>query len=184
MARSARGTVALYRALADRRRLATLSVDGPVPDASAGTDLLRLEAWTERAVVRAGSEVRVRFRVTVAAGWHVNPAEVRDPDLVPTVLAGPAEGPATLARTTAPSPVERVLIEGMDPVPVLEGGFAVRAVIVIAADAPAGPLGVLLTLTFQPCSGTECQAPRTLDVTLPLVVAAEEGPPRHESLFR
>lgn len=180
--RMAPGLTALYRALSIRMRAA--EEEGAAPgDALAEDDVLRVDAYVERGEAAPGSRVAVALRVHVAEGWHVHPTDPDDEALVPTSVALEEPAPVRAEAWTWPSAALAAPAEGAAEIRMLAGAFWIRGVLVVPDDAPPGPRRVRMTLRYQPCSGTSCQAPRTLEVDVPLRFATKDGPARHEAIF-
>jgi hypothetical protein len=178
------GVVALYRALADRLALEEAGHGAPPPgDVVVDEAPLRVDAFVERDTVRLGGSCRLALRLTLAEGWHVNPENAAAADLVPSRLALAEGAPARLEGVDWPEPVRRALAPGQAPVDVLEGTVWVRARLVVPSDVPPGPRLVPLRLIVQPCSGTECLAPREVRLDLKVRYDASDGPARHDAVF-
>jgi len=159
-ARAARGTVALYRALAlalDARRQADRrALDG---DARAVSDGIEADLFVERDEVRLGSRVAFALRVTVPAGWHV-------------------------ADTLTLVPQNPVALKDVHHPPGdLEGTFWIRGLLEMPTGVPLGPRRVPLRLRLQPCTRTACEAERDLVLHLPLRFAEANGPRRYPAIF-
>jgi len=179
-ARAARGTVALYRALA--LRLATAPPEARTGDVSVDVDPVRVDAFLERREAAPGRRVRLALRVALADGWHVNADRPSDPDLVASALQAADGAPARLADVRWPEPVSRPLVDGGDAVALFEGTFWVRAVLEVPAGAPPGPRRIPLVLTLQPCDAASCLAPREIRLALALRFG-EDGAALHPGVF-
>jgi hypothetical protein len=182
--RAARGTVALYRAIALGRALSprTHGDDAP-PDLRVESGGLTAALYLERDAVRPGGTVAVALRVEVPPGTHVNASDPAEPHLVPTALELPGDAPVRLGDVRYPEGEARVLAPGTGPLRVLEGVFWIRGHLEVRADAPDGPRRVPLRLRLQPCRGTACEPERVLDLGVGVRVAAADGPPRHAAVF-
>jgi uncharacterized protein YyaL (SSP411 family) len=186
--RTARGVVALFRALADRRALPAPSAAAEAPAAGPGDARVRqgvadVDAWLERAEAKRGSRVRVMVRVALDPGWHVNAAKVSSPDLVPTALGAAPRSPVVLEEVSYPPATTRALGPGQAPSALYEGAFWVRGVLRVPDDALEGPRKVALVLTLQPCDATSCRAPEEVRLELALRFGPDDGPPRHAGVF-
>ena len=171
--RAARGTVALYRALALRRvqRAAAGPTHAP-GDVSLAAEPVQVDAFLERASARPGERVRLAVRVVLAPGWHVNGAAPEEAGLVATTLRPGADAPARLTDLAVPA---------RGP---LAGVIWIRGVLEVPADAARGPRRIVLVLTLQPCDAASCQAPRDLALDLPLRFDPEaERERRHPEVF-
>ena len=172
-ARAARGTVALYRALAHRLEQRTAAGPASTPgDVSLASDLVQVDAFLERSSARPGERVRFAIRVVLEPGWHVNGARPADTSRVATTLSAAEGAPVTLAEYSLPTG---------EP---LEGTFWIRGVLLVPERAAPGPRRIPLILTLQACGASSCQAPRDLALDLPLRFDSEaDGERRHPGVF-
>jgi len=184
VARAPSGTMAFVRTFAARAAAEPRGIAPATGDASGRAGPLAVEAFLERGEADPGSAVRVLLRVTLDAGWHVNPAGPAAGDLVPTTLTLAAPASVELRGVVFPPAARAAPGPGAAPVPLLAGTFDVVATLVVPAGTPLGAREVALALGFQPCDATSCRLPSTLRIDLPLRVAAVDGPPRHPTLFR
>jgi uncharacterized protein YyaL (SSP411 family) len=180
-AQTARGVVALCRALALRLKL---EASAPAPEALGAGDahveqgVASVDAWIERGEARPGASVRYALRVKLAEGWHVNATEA-PPGRVATTLALAPKSPVNLGPPTWPG--ARDLCAGIPPGFV--GTFWVRGEVHVPAAAPLGPRRVSLVLTLQPCDATSCRAAEELRLDLALRFAEADAPARHPAVF-
>ncbi|MDJ0522710.1 MAG: hypothetical protein QNJ90_11640, partial [Planctomycetota bacterium] len=71
-----------------------------------------------------------------------------------------------------------------EALPLHEGTFEIRAVLVVPEDAPPGPRRIPLVLGLGACNDRQCLEPQEIRLDLALRFAAETGERRHPSLFR
>ena len=181
-ARAPTGTTALVRLVADRLASAATGAVLDKPDLSVRRGPAVVDVFLERAQARPGARVRVRVRVALDAGFHVNAPGAAAADRVPTALAA-AKGPAELVDVAFPAagPLPGT---GEPPIVGYEGAFDVAAALAVPAGAAPGPRKIGLLLSFQPCDHASCLAPEEVRLDVPLRFADEDGPALHPRLFR
>ena len=181
--RMSSGVVALLRALRTRMRLEREGSRAAVRgDVHARRGVAQVDVFLERGQARPGTKVGLVVRVTLDPGWHVNAHTPSGAELIPTVLSQAAGKVAALVDLRYPQGVVRAL--GGSDVALYEGGFEIRAALEIPADALPGPRKIPLVLRWQPCNEGSCQAPVELELDVPLRFDGQDGPRRHEALFR
>lgn len=135
--------------------------------------------WTftlERETLSPGETLRGWLTFTFPDPWHVNARHPKDNTLIPTVLEPGSD--ATAVRITGivyPEPKsfrfefseEEVLVYGPE--------FSIGVILEAAASGAPGPYKVPLTLRYQACNNTTCMPPRTLELSLDVMVGPEGG---------
>ncbi|QDV37737.1 thioredoxin domain-containing protein [Tautonia plasticadhaerens] len=152
-------------------RLATPAGPGQGGQPAAGRPIVSAEAGGPDRPVRPGSPFEVRVALTIADPYHLNANPAGAANLIPTTLALPDDSPAELVEVSYPDPVRKALAGQEAPIPLFEGTATLTARLLLADDAPAGPLTLTLRLRYQACDDRSCLAPANLEVPVRLDVA-------------
>ncbi len=155
--------------------------EGPPDDAPAAAPLPgapgAVTAMAEPAApasVAPGGEFRVDVVLTIKAGHHIYANPAGSDDVIPTTLSLAPGSKATLAGVDYPTGEAKVLAaNGPGKVLVLEREARFPARVKLAADAPPGPIDVILKVRTQACNDRACLAPQTLEV--PVRVEVKPG---------
>lgn len=153
----------------------------PVGAAGSGAgkaEILRAQAVpVSGAVTQPGAAVRLDVTLTLASGWHVNANPAGDPAMRPTVVELAPQSPGTLVAVRYPAGIPQPGPGGPfgDPTAaplVYESGTIIPVAVRLPADAPTGPMNLMLRLKYQACNDRACRPPATLDLPVRLEVAA------------
>ncbi|MDJ0976634.1 MAG: DUF255 domain-containing protein [Planctomycetota bacterium] len=172
--------MALYRAMVLRQQQeAAGTAHAAVGDVHLRQDVALVDLFAARDRTKPGSRVPILVRVALDEGWHA--AGPGGEAVLPMELKLAEGAPAALENVRFP---EASRIE--DAQPRYGGTFEIGAELVVPADAPPGPRRVTLLLTIQVCSDKDgiCKAPETITLDLPLRYAAEDGEPKHPTVFK
>jgi len=154
------------------------------PAAAQGPDLA-VEVVAETNAAHPGSRVRMAAVVTVPEGWHINAHEPLEEFLIPTELAVEPAHSIGFAGTVYPEPEEFQLEGSSDTMLVYGGRFPIGFVLDVPDSIDAGDYSLDATLRFQACNDTQCWAPTSLDVAIPVIVvpASESLIPQRPDVF-
>ena len=136
--------------------LALSSVSGL---AQARRPTAQLAPVVESKVHRPGSTARLRLRVALPKGFHVQADKPRDPALVATVLTVTPPRGTTLVGVTYPKPVDLKQAGAPQPLAVFEEVFEIVVQLRLQPSVAAGKLTVPASLRYQACNDSICFIP-------------------------
>ena len=127
--------------------------------AVAARPLVRWSVIPSSVSIPAGRSVTVQATLAVAPGWHVTAADAPTGSGLAAARLEALDGAPTV--TLAPGQLPRGrrerLVAGGDEVPLYRGTTTFP--LTLQAGAAAGRRRIILRLTVQPCSASECRAP-------------------------
>jgi hypothetical protein len=119
--------------------------------------------------VSAGSTAKVPIAVQVEAGYHVNSNKPADRFLIPLQLTWNA-GLLEAGKVDFPKAEQGKYSFSEKPVSVFTGTFHIVTQFKVPPNAGAGSATVTGKLHYQACNDHECLTPKTIEVSLPLIV--------------
>ena len=142
-----------------------------VPGASsAGEPAVTLAGPKAAPVCRAGAKCRVKLKVTVRKGFHINSAKPADPNLIASRLSLKAPKGVALAAAVFPEPHQVDIPALGGKAAVHDGVFAITAEISVAAGTAPGRLPVEASLFYQACDNQMCFMPTAAAAKLEIEV--------------
>jgi cytochrome c biogenesis protein CcdA len=141
-------------------------------------EVLSTEVVLEASGVAPGGEIRAAVVATVVEPYHINSHEPLEQFLIPTALTvEPPEG-ISVVETVYPEAENKNFSFSPDqPVAVYEGEVPIGLVLHVAESVPAGNVEIPAKLRYQACNDTQCLAPTTVEVTIPITVLAQGESP-------
>jgi len=119
----------------------------------------KLETQVMSSRVTPGGSARVRLKVALPPGLHVQSDKPRDPSLVPTVLTLTPPAGVSVVRTTYPRPAD-LRQPGLDqPLAVFSGTFTIDVDVAISRSIGARMLDIPGELRYQSCTDQVCFPP-------------------------
>jgi thiol:disulfide interchange protein len=136
-------------------------------------EVLSTDVVLEASGVAPGGDVRAAVVATVVEPYHINAHEPLEQFLIPTALTvEPPEG-ISVVETVYPEAENKNFSFSPDqPVAVYEGEVPIGVVLHVAESVPAGNVEIAAKLRYQACNDTQCLAPTTVEVTIPVTVLA------------
>jgi cytochrome c biogenesis protein CcdA/thiol-disulfide isomerase/thioredoxin len=149
-------------------------------------EVLSTEVVLEQSGVTPGGEIRAAVVATIVEPYHINAHVPLEEFLIATVLTlEPPEG-VTVLETVYPEAENKNFSFSPDqPVAVYEGVVPIGVVLRIADDLAPGDLSISGKLRYQACDDTQCLAPKTVNVNVPVSVlaAGESAAPTGAEVF-
>jgi DsbC/DsbD-like thiol-disulfide interchange protein len=122
--------------------------------------------------IQPGGKARLRLRVELPEGLHVQSDKPRDPALVPTSLTFSKDGPVSVLRTTYPKATD-LAQPGLDePLAVFSGTFDIDVEVSVSPTARPGALEIPGQLRYQSCTAEVCFPPARAALTWHVKVGA------------
>jgi DsbC/DsbD-like thiol-disulfide interchange protein len=106
-----------------------------------------------------GSSARLRLRVVLPPGLHVQADKPRDPSLVATKLSLTPPAGVSIARTIYPKPMDLAQPAGNEPLSVFSGTFTIDVDVAIGKSLRAGSITIPGELRYQSCTDQVCFPP-------------------------
>lgn len=144
--------------------------DSTQPTSSA--ELVSVEPRLAATPIPAGEAVRAALVLDVEEGWHVNAHRPTYDYLIGTTLDWDASSDLSIEETRYPEPKQFHLAFAGDTIDVYEGRSAIFATLRPAATATPGERRLTGRLRVQACDDDTCLRPSTVDVSVPVTVAA------------
>jgi DsbC/DsbD-like thiol-disulfide interchange protein len=120
--------------------------------------------------VKPGASARLRLKVALPSGLHVQSNKPRDPALIPTALTLRVPPGVTVLRTTYPKPTDLAQPGRGEPLSVFSGSFTIDIDLALATSVRPGALEVPGELRYQSCTDQVCFPPSRAAVTWHLKV--------------
>jgi len=137
-------------------------------------DVLSTEVVLEQSGVAPGGELRAAVVASVVEPYHINAHEPLEEFLIATVLTLEPPDGITVVEIVYPEAENKNFSFSPDqPVAVYDGQVPIGVVFRVDGNVPAGERSVPGRLKYQACDDTQCLAPKTVEVTIPLTVLAE-----------
>jgi len=131
----------------------------------------KFDATVEPAKVKPGDTVTWKLTVDLLEGWHTYPTVQPDPNqstFVTKITFPKIDGLTFTGDVKEPKPVIKKDPDG--DIAMLEGLVTFEKKITIARDAKPGKVKVQVPVKLQVCSKDTCLPPKTVTVTVELVV--------------
>ena len=109
--------------------------------------------------VSPGSSARLRLKIVLPPGLHVQSDKPRDPSLVQTKLSLTPPSGVSIGRTTYPKPMDLAQPGGSEPLSVFSGTFTIEVPIGIGKSVQAGTITIPGELRYQSCTDQVCFPP-------------------------
>jgi DsbC/DsbD-like thiol-disulfide interchange protein len=109
--------------------------------------------------VSPGSSARLRLKIVLPPGLHVQSDKPRDPSLVQTKLSLTPPSGVSIGRTTYPKPMDLAQPGGSEPLSVFSGTFTIEVPIGIGKPMQAGTITIPGELRYQSCTDQVCFPP-------------------------
>lgn len=129
-------------------------------------------AHTATNVALPGEAVEVAFQFELGDEWHVNSNKPLESFLIPTVLSFPEDERFSVDAVAYPEASLFTFAFSEEPLAVYEHNFVIGAMLQLAPDLEPGDYDIPASLRYQACNDTQCAPPRTIELNLPLTVAA------------
>jgi hypothetical protein len=139
----------------------------PVPDAEPPADVVRVSA--PEVQLPAGGAAEASVSVQIAKGYHINGNPASKFQIATTLDVAKDEG-ITISKPVYPAAMTKKFSFSDEPITVYEGEAVIKQSLRAAANATKGARVLRGKLKVQPCDDHVCYPPRTLDVSLPIVV--------------
>lgn len=120
--------------------------------------------------VSPGSSARLRLKIMLPPGLHLQSDKPRDPSLVPTKLSLTPPGGVSVGRATYPKPMDLAQPGGAEPLAVFSGTFTIEVPIAIGRSMQAGTITIPGELRYQSCTDQVCFPPSRAPVIWRLTV--------------
>jgi len=130
----------------------------------------KLALAADRIAYDAGTTARLRARVTIATGWHVNSHQPTFDYLIPTALTLKLPAGWPPAKITYPAAQLRKFAFAEVPLAVYDGDALILAELAVPKGAAVGTYPVHAALFYQACNHDQCLPPVTAEADLPLKV--------------
>ncbi len=150
-------------------------------------NVLSVESVTEMNGVEPGGDLRAAVVVTINPPFHINAHKPLEKYLIPTALTLETPEGVTVKEIVYPEAEKKNFSFSPDqPVAVYEGETAVGVVLQFDTSVSAGPVTIPGKLRYQACNDTQCLAPTTVDVSIPVTVLAsgETAEPTGNAVFQ
>lgn len=112
-----------------------------------------------------GAAVRLRLRIVLPSGLHVQSDKPRDPSLIPAKLSLTPPSGVSIVRTTYPTATDLAQPGGTEPLAVFSGTFTIDVDVAIAKSVQPGTVVVPGELRYQLCTDQVCFPPSRATVT-------------------
>ncbi len=141
------------------------------------------EAVPESQAFAPGAQARYVLAFALSEGWHVNAHEPLDEFLIPTVLSVDAPKGVAVGEVVYPEHEMYTFSFSEEPLAVYEREFHLGLVLQLGDSLAPGDYELSGSLRYQACNDKQCAPPKTLDITLPLKVAAEAAAGESPEIF-
>lgn len=157
--------------------------DSTLPSSSA--KLVSADVRWARTPVPAGEETQAAVVLDVEEGWHVNAHEPTYDYLIGTQLDWTTVPDVIVERMRYPTPKQYHLQFAADTIDVYEGRAPIFLAVRPSTTAPPGERRLTGRLRVQACNDKTCLRPSTLEVSLPVPVAAAgvQAQSRNDPIF-
>jgi peroxiredoxin len=145
--------------------LGTSEIRPPAEAPRAGGPGLTVRAWTDGPTYRPYQHVRLHVQLSLPPDRHAFASPAPEGYTPLSLQVNPLDG-LTVGRAVLPRP-KPLQIDGLEERFVVYEG-SIRSVIPLQFTKNLGPTVVTLLVAFQACTQTECFAPATLRVDVPL----------------
>ncbi len=166
---------------------AVVGLAGPIEaQVPSGKDVVAPTAYVSYDPVARGAAFQVAVVMKIRPGFHVNAREVTEDYLIRTDLR--ADVPAGFKAGEVIYPqgtLQTFSFSKNKPLNVYTDSLTLYLPLTVLSEAPAGTLHLPMRLRYQACSAEICLPPVTLNLDVPLTVAATPGTARavHPEVF-
>lgn len=140
------------------------------PAGSAGK--VEVEVKLSRNVIPAGDSAAAAVVMNIEDGWHVNAHEPTLDYLIGTELKIDTLSGFTVSGMQYPEPERFTFAFAGEPLDVYQGNAPIFFMLAASPDLAPGSYTLTGSLRVQACDDKSCLAPSTLDVSIPVEVAA------------
>ncbi|GMV91862.1 MAG: thio:disulfide Interchange protein [Candidatus Hydrogenedentota bacterium] len=146
-------------------------------------DVLSAEVVLKQSGVVPGGSIRAAIVADVVEPYHINAHEPLEEFLIATAVTLDVPEGISVVEIVYPEAENKNFSFSPDqPVAVYEGEVPIGIVLQVADTVSAGTIEIPAHLRYQACNDTQCLAPKTVDLTIPLtVLAGGESPTATES---
>lgn len=127
-------------------------------------------AAADEARLKAGGAGEAVVRLDITDGFHVNANPASDKFYIPTELTAGPEAGITPGKPSYPKALTKKFKFADKALAVYEGRAEIRLPLRAEASAAKGAHALRARVRVQPCNDEVCLSPRTLDVSIPVVV--------------
>jgi len=146
------------------------NVASATPVATPAAQQQPVAAAADEARLKAGGAGEAVVRLDITDGFHVNANPASDKFYIPTELTAGPEAGVTPGKPAYPKALTKKFKFADKPLAVYEGRAEIRLPLRAEASAAKGPHTLRARVRVQPCNDEVCLSPRTLDVSIPVVV--------------
>jgi hypothetical protein len=126
----------------------------------------------EAVTVPLGKSVPVALTFHIKAGYHVNSHQPMTPELIPTEVRFTPPQDLVVAKIQYPAgELTAFAFDPSEKLSVYTGDIAVKAMVLTAPQATAGPYTVHGELKYQACDNSACYPPKRLPIQFEVKIA-------------
>jgi hypothetical protein len=159
-----------------RTLLATLGIAFLVPFVShaqtSSKAVVAVESVGPTQPVAAGGTFDATVTLRIKAGYHVNAQKPSEDYLIGTSLETTPPTGLTVTKTQYPPAKQETFSFSETPLAVYSGVAVIKLTVKVAASAAVGPTAIPGKVRFQSCNDSQCLPPSTVDVSIPVEIAA------------
>jgi thiol:disulfide interchange protein DsbD len=122
--------------------------------------------------VHPGGMIKIAILLDILPGWHIHGAELADRFLIASALMIEENDEIKVLETYYPEARSQLYSYSEIELQVYEGEVVLGALLQISKDATVGEKTLKAGFMFQACDDQSCMAPKTLDLEIPIYVAA------------
>jgi len=156
------------------------------PQIPSGREVVSPSAFVSREPVARGGSFQIAVVAKIRPGFHINARKPSADYLIPTDLrADLPAGFKAAGDVSYPKGELRTFAFTKTPLNVYQDNVILRLPLTAQPGAPLGAQHIPLKLRYQACSNEICLPPVTLDIDVPVTVAATsaDSHPAHPELF-
>ncbi|MGQ0636268.1 MAG: DUF255 domain-containing protein [Planctomycetaceae bacterium] len=150
------------------------------------SEIVAVQAYLSTDKLAPGATTRLLVQLDIADGWHIHANPASDPEFdVATELTLSADLGTNLTRLRYPAAKKVPRDEGEPPQLHYVGRVELTGWLETPPSAAGRREELKLQLTYQACTDRKCLSPKTVELVVPVAVAArgERVRPANESLF-
>ncbi len=135
--------------------------------------------------VHAGSILKALLIVRIQEGWHINVAHPTEEELIGTSVDVKKTNVIDSVAIRFPNGIERHFDFSETALDVYEGTIKILLTLRIRDNVKAGSYTLPATIDYQACSNSVCLAPASVQIDIPILVAARNQlvHPTNKELF-
>jgi DsbC/DsbD-like thiol-disulfide interchange protein len=151
-----------------------------------GREVVATAAYASLDPIARGSSFQLAMVLKIRNGFHINSRQPSEEYLIPTDLRADLPAGFKSGDITYPKGEMRAFSFSKKPLNVYEDKTVIRMALTALPNAPLGAQHLPLKLHYQACSNQICLPPVTVDVDVPITVAAsaDAARPAHPELFQ